>query len=127
MLVAVGGSATTDGGLAAVEALGWSLQGIEVTVACDVESAFLDAARIYGPQKGASDAQVALLTRRLQLVADQYRTRTGVDVTAIDGRRRGRRSRRRARGDRRAARARLRRGRRGGRARSARSRARRSS
>ena len=85
ILVAVGGSATTDGGLAAVEALGWSLQGIEVTVACDVETPFLDAARVYGPQKGASDAQIALLTRRLQLVADQYRTRTGVDVTSITG------------------------------------------
>jgi glycerate kinase len=83
ILVAVGGSATTDGGLAAVEALGWSLQGVEVTVACDVESSFLDAATIYGPQKGASDAQVALLTRRLKLVADQYRSRRGVDVTAL--------------------------------------------
>jgi len=85
VLVAVGGSATTDGGLAAVEAMGWSLQGMEITVACDVESVFLDAARIFGPQKGASDAQVALLTRRLALVADQYRKRTGVDVTAING------------------------------------------
>lgn len=85
VLVAVGGSATTDGGLAAVEAMGWSLQGMEITVACDVETSFLDAARRYGPQKGASDAQVALLTRRLALVADQYRTRTGVDVTAITG------------------------------------------
>ena len=85
VLVAVGGSATTDGGLAAVEAMGWSLQGMEITVACDVETSFLDAARRYGPQKGASDAQVALLARRLALVADQYRTRTGVDVTAITG------------------------------------------
>jgi glycerate kinase len=85
VLVAVGGSATTDGGLAAVEATGWSLQGMEVTVAYDVETPFLDAARRYGPQKGASDAQVALLTRRLQLVAEQYRTRTGVDVSAIAG------------------------------------------
>ena len=85
VLVAVGGSATTDGGLAAVEALGWSLQGTEVTVACDVETAFLDAARIYGPQKGATSAQVALLTRRLELLADQYRKRTGLDVTAISG------------------------------------------
>ena len=85
VLVAVGGSATTDGGLAAVEAMGWSLQGMEITVACDVESVFLDAARIFGPQKGASDAEVALLTRRLALVADQYRKRTGVDVTAING------------------------------------------
>ena len=85
MLVAVGGSATTDGGLAAVETLGWSLQGAEVTVACDVESAFLDAARIYGPQKGATAAQIALLTRRLGMLADQYRRRTGFDVTAMTG------------------------------------------
>jgi len=83
VIVAVGGSASTDGGLAAVETLGWSLQGIEVTVACDVESAFLDAARIYGPQKGATSAQVALLTRRLELLADQYRKRTGFDVTTM--------------------------------------------
>jgi glycerate kinase len=83
VIVAAGGSATTDGGLAAVEALGWSLQGIEVTVACDVESAFLDAASVYGPQKGATAAQVALLTRRLQRLADEYRTRTGVDVTTL--------------------------------------------
>ena len=32
-----------------------------MTVACDVETPFLDAARVYGPQKGATDAQVALL------------------------------------------------------------------
>jgi glycerate kinase len=83
VIVAAGGSATTDGGLAAVEALGWSLQGIELTVACDVESVFLDAATGYGRQKGASPAQVALLTRRLQRLADEYRTRTGVDVTTL--------------------------------------------
>ncbi len=85
ILVAVGGSATTDGGLAAVETLGWSLKGLDVTVACDVETPFLDAARVYGPQKGASDAQIALLTRRLEKLADQYRTRTGVDVTKATG------------------------------------------
>jgi len=85
IIVAVGGSATTDGGLAAIEVLGWSLKGLDVTVACDVETPFLDAARIYGPQKGATDAQVALLSRRLQTLADQYRTRTGVDVTALAG------------------------------------------
>src|SRR5438874_7524335 len=78
IVVAVGGSATTDGGLAAVEALGWSLQGMKVTVACDVETSFADAAKIYGPQKGASGAQVALLTRRLEMLADRYRARTGV-------------------------------------------------
>jgi glycerate kinase len=85
IVVGVGGSASTDGGLAAVEALGWSLAGIEVAVACDVDTRFLEAARVYGPQKGASDAQVELLTRRLASVAAIYRERTGVDVTELDG------------------------------------------
>ncbi len=85
VIVAVGGSATTDGGLAAVEALGWSLQGMKVTVACDVETPFIDAANVFAPQKGASGAQVALLTRRLQTLADQYRKRTGVDVALLTG------------------------------------------
>jgi glycerate kinase len=85
IVIAVGGSATTDGGLAAVEALRWSLQGLDVTVACDVETSFTDAARVYGPQKGASDAQVALLTRRLEMLAEQYRARKGIDVTKLTG------------------------------------------
>jgi glycerate kinase len=83
VIVGVGGSASTDGGLAAVEALKWSLQGMHVTVACDVETPFLDAARVYGPQKGATDAQVELLSRRLDRLAAQYRERTGVDVTGL--------------------------------------------
>ncbi len=85
VVVGVGGSASTDGGLAAVEALGWSLAGADVTVACDVTTTFLDAASVYGPQKGASAAQVALLTRRLARLADEYRARTGVDVTELEG------------------------------------------
>jgi glycerate kinase len=56
-----------------------------VTVACDVTTPFLDAAVQYGPQKGATDAQVGLLTRRLERLADEYRARTGVDVTALEG------------------------------------------
>ncbi len=85
IIVCVGGSATTDGGLAAVEALGWSLAGLEVVVACDVETTFVAAAEIYGPQKGASAAQVALLTRRLEQLAGVYLRRTGVDVTELEG------------------------------------------
>jgi len=85
VVVGVGGSATTDGGLGAVEMLGWSLLGAEVTVACDVTTTFVDAARLFGPQKGASDAQVALLTRRLERLAEQYESRTGVDVREIEG------------------------------------------
>lgn len=85
LIVGVGGSASTDGGLAAVEALGWSLGAVPVTVACDVSTRFLDAARVFGPQKGATEAQVALLTRRLARLADEYETRTGVDVREIVG------------------------------------------
>jgi glycerate 2-kinase len=85
VIVGVGGSATTDGGLAAVDALGWSLSGHDVTVACDVATPFLDAAAVYGPQKGATSAQVSLLTRRLARLAEAYRDRTGVDVTELEG------------------------------------------
>jgi glycerate kinase len=84
IIVGVGGSATTDGGLGAVDALGWSLKGIDVTVACDVTTPFTDAAVVYGPQKGATPAQVQLLTRRLEKLADVYRERAGVDVRVLD-------------------------------------------
>jgi glycerate kinase len=85
VIVGVGGSATTDGGLGALEALGWSMNGIRMTVACDVSTRFLDAARVFGPQKGATQAQVALLTRRLARLADEYESRTGVDVRGFEG------------------------------------------
>ena len=85
VIVGVGGSATTDGGLAAVQALDWQLGTVAVTVACDVTTEFLEAARIYGPQKGASAAQVGLLTRRLEQIAGTYRDRTGLDVTTLEG------------------------------------------
>ena len=83
VLVAAGGSAMTDGGLGAVTALGWTLAGVEVTVACDVETTFLDAAATFGPQKGATPAQVSLLARRLERLAEVYRERTGVDVAGL--------------------------------------------
>jgi glycerate kinase len=73
----------TDGGLGAVTALGWSLAGVEVTVACDVETSFVDAAAVFGPQKGATPAQISLLARRLERLAEVYRDRTGVDVTGM--------------------------------------------
>jgi glycerate kinase len=85
VLVGVGGSATTDGGLGALDALGWSLGSLEVTVACDVTTRFLDAAADFGPQKGATEAQVALLRRRLERLAQEYERRTGVDVTDLEG------------------------------------------
>jgi glycerate kinase len=87
IVIGCGGSATTDGGLGAVNAVGsaHALQGVELVVACDVTTAFTDAATIFGPQKGATPEQVELLTRRLHDVAAHYRDDMGVDVTTTPG------------------------------------------
>jgi len=86
VVVGLGGSATTDGGWGALDALQphSRLAGVELVVACDVTTAFVDAAAEFGPQKGASPAQIALLRRRLQRVADDYR-RMGTDVSELPG------------------------------------------
>jgi glycerate kinase len=86
VIVGVGGSATTDGGLAALRALPLGrLKGVELLVACDVRTTFLDAAEVFAPQKGAGLAQVELLRRRLERLAQVYKTEHGVDVTALEG------------------------------------------
>jgi glycerate kinase len=87
VVVAVGGSATTDGGLGAVRALEphRRLRGVELVVACDVAITFVEAAAVFGPQKGATPAQVALLTRRLERLAQMYERDFGVDVRSIPG------------------------------------------
>jgi glycerate kinase len=67
ILVAVGGSATTDGGAGAIEAIrdAGGIGDARVVVLCDVEAGFEDAARIFGPQKGADAELVGRLTERL--------------------------------------------------------------
>jgi len=84
-VVAVGGSATVDGGLGALEALDFDLRGADVVVACDVTTPFVEAARVFGPQKGADAAAVAELERRLERLADRYRDARGVDVRNLPG------------------------------------------
>ncbi len=85
VIVAAGGSATTDGGLGALEALDFDLRGADVVVAYDVTTAFLDAARVFGPQKGAGPDAVQELERRLHGLAERYRAELGVDVHALAG------------------------------------------
>jgi glycerate 2-kinase len=88
IIVGVGGSATTDGGLGAVEALGgktFSEQGVTVRVACDVRTRFVQAASVFGPQKGADEAQVRALAERLERLADEYASRYGIDVRPLVG------------------------------------------
>lgn len=87
VVVAVGGSASTDGGLGCLSALQprSRLAGVGLVVACDVTTTFVDAAEEFAPQKGASPPQVALLRRRLERLAQLYLEEYGVDVTRIPG------------------------------------------
>ena len=87
VVIGLGGSATTDGGWAAVQALEphSRLRGVKLVGACDVETRFLDAAPIFSPQKGATPAQAALLSRRLERLAQIYEEDFGVDVRSLAG------------------------------------------
>lgn len=87
VIVAVGGSATTDGGLGALRALHpvQRLRGIDIQVATDVRTRFVDAAEHFAPQKGATPAQVELLRRRLTRLAQVYEEDHGIDVREIEG------------------------------------------
>jgi glycerate kinase len=87
VIVGVGGSATTDGGLGALRALEplARLRGVELLVACDVRTTFVDAATLFAEQKGATPSQVELLRRRLERLAQVYEEEYGVDVRAVRG------------------------------------------
>jgi glycerate 2-kinase len=73
VIVTIGGSATTDGGVGALEALEEAGVTVELDVVCDVRTPFEDAARVYGPQKGADAAMVRKLTERLNRVAESFK------------------------------------------------------
>lgn len=86
ILVAAGGSATSDGGSgasAAIEDRG-GLHGAEVVILSDVTTRFSDAARVFGPQKGADADTVAVLARRLELQAEGFARDFGRDPRPVD-------------------------------------------
>lgn len=87
IIVCLGGSATTDGGLGAVRAIHAParLRAVELVVACDVRTRFTDAAIVFAPQKGAGPAQVRMLTNRLERLVQMYRETYGVDVSELPG------------------------------------------
>jgi glycerate kinase len=89
VIVTVGGSATTDGGAGAIEALREAdvqPARIEMHVVCDVRVPFEDAPRVYGPQKGADQAMVGRLERRLDELAVSFpRDPRGVPMTGAAG------------------------------------------
>lgn len=118
LVLGIGGSASTDGGAGLVQALGAGLrdagghhlgdgggalaglasldlaglrarmEGVQVTVACDVDNPLTGprgAAAVYGPQKGADPAQVTALDAALGHWADVVADATGVDLREVPG------------------------------------------
>jgi glycerate kinase len=96
IVLGIGGSATTDGGAGLLRGLGATvdrdtaradltgldarLAGVELAVACDVDNPLLGAtgaAAVYGPQKGATAADVVELDRRLAFLADALEAAAG--------------------------------------------------
>jgi len=86
VIVACGGTATTDGGAGALSALEEAGVRPQIVAACDVRTAWEDAPRVFGPQKGADPATVKRLERRLaSLAARAPRDPRGVPLTGCGG------------------------------------------
>ncbi len=118
IILGAGGSATVDGGLGMLQALGFGffdatgktlgpggrelvriqsidtagspadLKRVAFRVAVDVANPLVGphgAARVYGPQKGATPAMVAALERGLAHYAKKTKTATGVAVSTLPG------------------------------------------
>ena len=88
VLVGAGGSATTDGGAGAIEAIEerGGLRGATLVVLCDIRMPFEQSAERFGPQKGADAAAVKRLTRRMDAFAASLpRDPRGVPMTGAAG------------------------------------------
>jgi glycerate kinase len=115
ILLAVGGSATVDGGVGAAQALGWKfpdkdgneigfgggqLESIdriiapdelnlpEIEVLCDVDNPLCGdngAAMVFGPQKGATPEMVERLEAGLEHLAELVKQQLGKQIDKIPG------------------------------------------
>lgn len=79
LLLALGGTATMDAGAGLLEVVD-RLQ-VPAQAACDVTATLLEAPRVFGPQKGAGEAEIAELERRFaareELVSIRHKPGTG--------------------------------------------------
>lgn len=74
VVVGLGGTATVDGGAGLADALAGRRLAAEVVAAADVSAPLLGpggAVALFARQKGASEADLPLLERRLELLADR--------------------------------------------------------
>ncbi len=115
ILLAVGGSATVDGGVGAAQALGWKFldsagkeiglgggqlehiaqiirpDGLnlpEIEVLCDVDNQLVGengAAKVFGPQKGATPEMVERLEAGLKHLAEIVKFQLGKQIDQIPG------------------------------------------
>jgi len=88
ILVAVGGSATSDGGAGAIEAIeaAGGIGHAKIVVLCDVRTPWEDAPKVFGPQKGADPDMVRRLEARLDELAQTLpRDPRGVPMTGGAG------------------------------------------
>lgn len=86
VLLTVGGSATTDGGAGALEALAEAGARPQLEVLCDVRTPFELAPRVFAHQKGADERMVERLEDRLgELAAGFRRDPRGVAMTGAAG------------------------------------------
>ena len=74
ILVAAGGSATTDGGRGAVDAIEAAdgVRDAKLEILCDTSVPFERAAEVFAAQKGAAPEQVQALTSRLIALAGTF-------------------------------------------------------
>jgi glycerate 2-kinase len=88
VFVGAGGSAMTDGGLGAIEAIGegGGLRGAQLVVLCDARIAWEESPAMFSPQKGADPATVRRLERRLRDLAGRLpRDPRGVPLSGAAG------------------------------------------
>lgn len=88
IVVGMGGSATVDGGMGACRALRECKCSAEISLACDVIAPFTGdngAARVFGPQKGATPEEVEILESKLEKIRQEVLLSCGIDLNAIPG------------------------------------------
>ena len=86
LIVSVGGVASTDGGRGAIDIVTGCSAGVAMTVLCDVDTVFEDAAVVFGPQKGADQQAVVRLTEGLNRYAETLpRDPRGIPRTGAAG------------------------------------------